>query len=205
VAASASLAQQHCLYGAEPVAARPASAPHGWLGVAECRQQLPSCRHYDSRINEAAPVALLGQQMGQRAPQIPADLHVSSIPRKPLETVPHVVQPISRFGLIIGPSLWEPEGRRVHPLNQCARFPLAPGNQSSAGGAKVPVHLGSPWGAIRAFSVKALSTRFGCFRLIRRFGRLANLKVPRLGRVPPRHQPVSVKVLEFLVATTGLK
>jgi len=28
-----------------------------------------------------------------------------SISRKPLETVPHVVQPISGFGLIIGPSL----------------------------------------------------------------------------------------------------
>ena len=33
--------------------------------------------HYDSRINETAPVPLLGQEMGQEALRIPADLHVA--------------------------------------------------------------------------------------------------------------------------------
>jgi hypothetical protein len=45
--------------------------------------------------------------MPHRSQPIPADLDFA----KPPETMPHVVQRDCRFGLIIGPSLWEPEGR----------------------------------------------------------------------------------------------
>lgn len=77
----------------------------------------------------------------------------SSISRIRLETVSDVVQPDLRFGLIVGPPLWEPEGRMVAlPVEPGTSMRLVPSPAASCLVAEAPKVRP------RSFSFQALAT-----------------------------------------------
>jgi hypothetical protein len=53
----------------------------------------------------------LRRSLGQECGKKPHRSQPISISRKPIDTVPHIAQRGQGFGLVIGPSLWEPDGR----------------------------------------------------------------------------------------------